>query len=267
MLLWALLALVFVRGAVSLVGGEAQPAARAPLAAAPSFPDAEAQAFAVDFARAYMSFSPGRQDWVALALEPYLAPSLPEDAGLRVPDQGESQVVEQATVARTRAIDRDRALVTVAATVSNRVVTTRYLTVPVARDSRGGLAVYDYPSLSPPPSRAHVDEPATDDLERSERDALEAVLARFFPVYLAGRSRELEYLLPPGASLRALGQRHRFVELDSLAREPGSARGRQRTVLAAVEARDAESGAQHLLRYRVGLELRERWYVRAINTV
>ena len=55
-----------------------------------------------------------------------------------------------------RRLDEGRALVTVAATVVGGSASTRYLTVPVARDARGGLVVYDLPSFSAPPARGQV---------------------------------------------------------------------------------------------------------------
>jgi hypothetical protein len=46
---------------------------------------------------------------------------------------------------------------------------------------------------------------------------------------------------------------------------PAGAAGAGRVVLAVVEVQDAESRARHVLRYRVGLERRDRWYVRDLN--
>jgi hypothetical protein len=267
-LLWAAVTIVLARGASSLLlpePGSAVAPRMAPAAAEERFPGSEGQAFAVGFARAYLTFTPGRQEWVALALKPYLSPSLAEDAGLRVPAEGRGQVVEEATVARVKRLDDRRALVTVAATVANQTVATRYLTVPIGRDARGGLAVYDYPSLSPPPMRAEIDEPAAEDLPRGEARAVQDVLERFFPVYFAGRGgeAELDYFLPAGRHLRTLEERYRFLGLESVSRPVGA--GGARVVLAAVEVQDAESRARHVLRYRVGLERRDRWYVRELD--
>ena len=55
----------------------------------------------------------------------------------------------------SRALDDSHALVTVAAAATGG---TQYLTVPVARDARGGLVVSDLPSLAAPPARASVAE-------------------------------------------------------------------------------------------------------------
>jgi hypothetical protein len=268
-LLWLAVAVVVLRGLASIAGQDRAGELRARPAVALAgerFPAAEAQAFAAGFARAYLTFAPGRQEWVSLALEPYVSPSLRDYAGLRVPEEGANQVVEQATVARVERLDDRHALITVAATVANETVTTRYLTVPVGRDGRGALAVYDYPSFGPPPMRAQIEEPAAEELPREEARAVEDVLERFFPVYYAGRGgeAELDYFLPPGRHLRTLEERYRFLGLESVSRPAGAA-GAARVVLAVVEVQDAESRARHVLRYRVGLERRDRWYVRDLN--
>ncbi len=263
--LWLVVGLVFVRGVAQIAGlGEASAPAREPARQSAEFPGSDARAFAASFARAYMSFSPGHQEWVELALQPYLAPELRADAGIEVPPSGNAQRVESVTPARSVRIDREHALVTVAVAVSNKVVTTRYLSVPVARDESGGLVVYDYPSLAPPPRRARVREAVTESLTGEVRRPVEGVLERFFPAYFAGRTRDLDYFLPAGTSMRALGERYAFLELVSVEQERGE-RGSERTVLASVSVRDRESDAEYLLRYRVSLELRERWYVRAIG--
>jgi hypothetical protein len=263
--LWGVVLLVLVRGAGDVVGGRQRDSVpTTPVATASSWPDDEARAFAADFARAYLTFAPEHPDYHALALRQFLASELQESAGLEIPESGPTQTVEQVTVARAEPIDGQRALVTVAATVANRTVTTRYLTVPVARDQRGGLAVYDYPSFAAPPTRADVEPEETERLDGRDQREIEDVLGRFFAAYLAGRGQDLPYFLPTGVSLGALDQRYELRELVSAA-QVGGAQGRRRTVLATLRARDAETNAVHVLRYRVGLERRDRWYVAAVN--
>ena len=266
--LWLAVALVFVRGIGSFVDDRAGAEPGRPVASTADrslADDAEAGAFAVSFARAYFTFSPGREEWIPVALRPYLAEGLRDDAGLEIPEEGPDQVVEQATVARTQAVDRSHALVTVATTVSNAVVTTRYLTVPVARDRTGGLAVYDYPSLAPPPARADVESPPVESVPAEERAAMEELLDEFFPVFFGGDTAALDYFLPAGTHMRALPERYAFRELRTVAQARGG-RGARRVALAVVQVEDRDSGATHVLRYRVTLERRERWYVAGVNS-
>jgi hypothetical protein len=257
--------LILVRGAGAVLAGGSQDAPPATRAVTSSpWPGDEARAFAADFARAYLTYSPEHPDYHALALRPFLASELQQSAGLQIPDTGPTQTVEQVAVATAEPLDTQRALVTVAATVANRTVTTRYLTVPVARDPRGALAVYDYPSFAAPPARADVDPEETERLDGREQREIEDVLSRFFAAYLAGREQDLPYFLPTGVSLGALDQRYELRELVSAA-QVGDGQGRRRTVLTTLRARDVETNAVHVLRYRVGLERRDRWYVAAVN--
>ena len=72
MVLWCVLALLLVRGAGDvLAGDEPPPAASGSRAAAASWPDDEARAFAVDFTRAYLSYSPRQPDRYARGVLPF----------------------------------------------------------------------------------------------------------------------------------------------------------------------------------------------------
>jgi hypothetical protein len=156
--------------------------------------------------------------------------------------------------------------VTVAATLASPGLTTRYLTVPVARDARGGLAVYDLPSFSAPPAQAQVEVSQGEPLVGVQRAEVEDVLSRFFGAFLAGRARDLEYFAPAGVHIGALAQPFELVGLDSIAQLGPAGRGRL-TVLATVRARDVQTRAVYPLRYRVRLVRTDRWYVAAVNTI
>ena len=149
-LLWCVLAVLLLRGAADLMAvQEPVPVAREVRAASPLWPDDEARAFAQDFARVYLSWSPRDPDGYARALVPFVAPEL-QSAVVPELRKGSAQTVEHVTVARTVRVDERRALITVAATVAAKEPVLRYLAVPVARDVRGGLLVYDLPSLVAP---------------------------------------------------------------------------------------------------------------------
>src|SRR5439155_20928833 len=97
-----------------------------------------------------------------------------------------------------------------------------------------------------------------------ERAEIEDVLTRFFRAFLAGRQGDLEYFVPAGVRIGAVGQPYELAGLDSVAQD-GPAAGRVRSVLVTVRARDPEAGAVYPLRYRVRLVRRDRWYVAAVN--
>jgi hypothetical protein len=264
--LWCVLALLLVRGAGDVLAGDRPPpAASGSRAAAASWPDDEARAFAVDFTRAYLSYSPRHPNRYARGVLPFVSPDVAGSVAPRFAKRDSRQVVQNAMVARTASVGDGRALVTVAATVVSREVSTRYLTVPVARGAGGGLTVYDLPSFSPPPARGRVERAELEPFAGAEGAEVQDVLARFFRAFLAGRSADLEYFVPAGVRIGALAQRYELAGLDSV-EQIGSGAGRTRSVLATVRARDPESRAVYALRYRVRLVRRDRWYVAAVNT-
>jgi conjugative transposon protein TcpC len=182
-----------------------------------------------------------------------------------VPQYGEDaprQAVGSASIARVTRIDDSHALLTVAVAATGG---TRYLAVPVARDARGGVVVSDLPSLTAPPARASVPAAPVEPLPPGERGPIEDVVSRFCRAYLAGDPGGLEYLVPAGTRIGALGQRHELVDVVSLALA-APPKGRVREVVATVRARDAATGASYGLRYRLELVREDRWLVAAVNT-
>jgi Conjugative transposon protein TcpC len=268
-LLWVILLFVAVRGVGDiLAGGErAVPAASIALPAAAGWPSDEARAFAINFARAYLTYSPRHPEYHKQAVEPMLAADLRANAAISVPQNGPTQTVDQAAVARTERLDGNRALLTVACVVFGKTVTTRYLTVPVARDGRGGLAVFDYPSFTSPPPAASVSADAKADEESltgPDAEPIESLLRRFFPVYLSGRGDQLSYFVATGAQVPPLEQNYEVVDLVSVSQE-GKQGGARRRVLAVVRARDHETDAVYTLRYRLSLSRGDRWLVSRIE--
>ncbi len=266
--LWLVVAILLLRGFADVMASD-QPTA-VPLArsdAQESFPDAGAEAYAAAFTRAWLEFDPRHPEFHAAALEPYLGPDVEESAGLDIPERGATQTVREVTIAGEQAIDDQRALVTVLATVATETVTTRYVSVPVGRSDDGrGYVVYDLPSFSPPPATAAIEAQETEELEERDQAEVEDTLARFFAAYLAGESDDLRPFIPPGVRLEAVGQRYELLELVSAAALEGRAEGDEHEVLATLRARDVETGAEYVLRYRVSIERRDRYLVTALNT-
>ena len=257
--LWFVVAVLLIRGAADMLERTAPAAAgEGPPAGGVAWPDDEARAFAVEFARVYLSYSPRDPELYAGAARAMAAPEIADSVAPEPGDKARGRVVGAATVARTVRLDGRHALITVAA--GGR----RYVTVPVARDAVGGLAVYDLPSFAPPPAAGAVEAATSETLSPPEREEIGDVLERFFGAFLAGDTRALAYYVPADVAMRALGRRHDFLDLVSLARTaPG--RGRSREVLATVRARDAASDAVYALRYRLRLVRRDRWLVAEVN--
>jgi hypothetical protein len=266
--LWALVLVLLVRGALDTFSGVAPAAGELVRAKQPpaEVGEREASAFAASFARAYLTFSPAHPERHAEALRPYSSTWLGEHAGLELPTGGGQQQVVDVEPARVIRVDRSQILVTVSVQLSPLRPAPIYLTVPVSGSATGALAVVDYPSFSAPPRRAALPEPHPRPLDDDARAQIEDLLRRFFPAYLSGHSDELAYFLPAGRTLEALRSPYTFVQLVSV--EAGAAkRAKQRVVLARIRVRDDQTRATYLLRYRVELKRGERWYVAAINTI
>jgi Conjugative transposon protein TcpC len=258
-ILWLTVAVLLIRGVADVVersapadGSQGSPARSV------AWPDDEARAFAVEFARVYLSYSPRNPDLYADAVRTMVAPELAASVAPQVDEHARERVVGAATVARTVRLDGRHALITVAAGGA------RYLAVPVARDAAGGLAVYDLPSFAPPPTRGAVTTTSLDALSGAEQAEIRDVLERFFGAFFAGDTRALEYYVPAGVAMSALGRRHEFMDLVSVARIAPS-HGRSRQVLATVRARDAANKAVYALRYRLRLVRGDRWLVTEVN--
>jgi hypothetical protein len=264
--LWCVVAILLLRGASDVMAvQEPAPVKREPQTVATGWPDDAARAFAVGFARAYLSHEPKRPGGYARALERFVAPELAASVLPQFDPDSPEQVVRDATVARAWRVDDGHALITVAATLEAERVSTRYLTVPVARDSDGGLVVSDLPSFAPPPELGRDAKAAElEPLTGAARAEVEDVLSRFFEAFLAGDSAQLEYLVPAGVRIAALEEPHELVAVSSIG-QLGAGDGRERTVLALVRARDAGTGVVYGLRYRLRLVRGDRWYVAAVN--
>jgi hypothetical protein len=268
-LVWCVIAVLLVRGASDVLARrEPERGARPERSAvARAWPDDAARAFAVQFAWAYLASSPRDRDGYARRLSEFATAELAAALLPQLVDRGPRQVVQAATVAGSELVDDRHALVTVAVRVAIAGrVSSRVLTVPVARDDAGGLVVYDLPSFAAPSSRAEAARPESQPLASADREEIENVLARFFRAYLAGAADDLTYLVPPGVRIGAAAGRFELASLVSVAEPvPASASGDERLVLAAVRARDEETRAVYALRYRVRLVRQDRWYVAQVN--
>ena len=258
--LWACVGLLLVRGVGDVLADTEPVATTAPIrTSAASFPDGDALAFATGFTRTYLTTDTSRRS----RLGSYFAnTSLSDQATPKASSRGPGAAVAEATVAREVPLGDSRALITVAALL--RDGRTRYLTVPVARDEHGGLAVYDLPSFSAPPVAGTAEAPATVPLSGPDGDAVADLTRRFLRVYLHGEDESaLAYFLAPDAHVAPLGTGLAVEAIEEVARLAASP-GRGTQLAATVLLRDRISGATFRQRYRLTVERRERWYVSEI---
>ena len=141
----------------------------------------------------------------------------------------------------------------------------RYVSVPIARDGWGGLAVTGLPSIVPPPSRAALVEDKLTPLSGESAEAISDLATRFIRSYVAGVGRaSLAYLLLPDTRVATMPPGLRVLSVDAIDQDVASLRPRRRAVVVSVRAGDADSGAIYPLAYRLTIERRDRWYVAAV---
>jgi hypothetical protein len=219
-------------------------------------PDRAAEAFAVLFVRRYLTWNASEPQADATALEPFLGPGLESDAGLVLPASGE-QHVEWAEAVQAREPQPLEQVYTVAAQTDTSGLL--YMTVPVWRTARGGLALGGYPAFvgapgaGPAQTQGHLREVA--------EPALATVVQRVLRNYLAASSSELEADLTDGARISLPSPPLSLVSMQHLVWAPGEG-----SVLATVQARDRR-GAQYTLAYELDVVRQQgRWEVSAVQT-
>lgn len=233
-------------------------------AAAQTFPDAEATALASRFTFALLTFSPGHRDDHLASLEGLASGVLRVDSVVTVPDAGPAQRVVSTSVAATRTLGQARGTVTIAALVRREgVVTTHYVSVPVARDTSGGLVVNDFPSFVSAPAAADISVPDDEPVPIADGPAIEALLTRFLREYLRGGTVAPEFLAPD-AKVVPLGHAYKLDDLVSIAQEDAST-GPLRRVLAIVKVQDRATTASYTLRYRFTVARRDRWLINRLE--
>ncbi len=232
---------------------------RAELSAAavrqPAPPDRAAEAYAVLFARRYLTWSAAEPQTSADALEPFLGSSLEPDAGLQLPASGE-QRVEWAEVVQARSLASGEHVYTVAAQTDTQALL--YMAVPVARAADGSLALAGYPAFvgapaaSPAQSARHLREVA--------EPALATVVQRALRNYLAASFSELAADLAGGARVSLPEQP---LSLESMQRLDWAPEGS--AVLATVQAQDGR-GVRYTLAYELDVVRDQgRWEVAAVQ--
>lgn len=217
--------------------------------------DRAAEGFASLFARRYLTWDSREPEAHRLALAPFLNSSMEAEAGLQPPESGQQQV-SWTQVVQSRELASGQHVYTVA--VQTDTAGLLYLTVDVARETDGQLALAGYPAFVGAPASTVAAIP--EHLREVEVPALKTVLARALRNYLAGSESELAADLSSGARVSLPGLK---LALESLLSLDWSTP--QRSVLATVRARD-ERGAQYTLGYELDvLANAGRWEVSAIQ--
>jgi len=255
----------YVLYAVSLAGLAASvrftiapPTPALPVAAEhqPAAPDPAAEAYAVLFARRYLTWNAGEPQANVHALEPFLGPGMETAAGLQLPANGE-QHVEWAEVVQARTPAPGEQVYTVAAQTDTAGLL--YLTVPVAQTLAGGLALAGYPAFVGAPAAEPAQLPAH--MREVSNPELATVVQRALRNYLAASSSELAADLSSGARVSLPSQP---LTLESVQRLDWAQEGS--AVVATVQAQDSR-GVRYALAYELDvLHEQGRWEISAVQT-
>lgn len=263
LVLWALIGLIFIRGLGAVAAGPQKPVSPAAArTAVAQFPDPDAEAFAVRFARAYQTWQPGDAARYSRTVGSFFSSDVRDRAAAGLPRKGPGQVVAQATVARSKDLGSGRALVTVASELTSGRWS--YLTVPVARDSAGGLDVFGLPALSAPPPVGSASALAPDPLTGADAGEIEALVQRFLAAYVSGQDPSgLAYLVAPGTAIPGMARGLALASVEQIGQLAWSVD--RMTVEVDVHVRDTASQASYPLAYRLDLRRTDRWYVTGVE--
>ncbi|HWW67484.1 MAG TPA: conjugal transfer protein [Solirubrobacterales bacterium] len=233
-------------------------AAAAPAVQVSRGADAPSEDFALQFARAYLSYdaaAPGERE---RALAPFLSTQLAGGAGF-TPAAG-SQRVLWAEVASDQPALAGGRVITVAASVSTQRLPL-YLAVTVRHQAGQPLALVGYPSLVGAPA---VDTRAAAPARSAVTEAaVLEVVDRVLRNYLAGAAPNLQADLTADAVVTLPTVALRVQNVDQVAWVAGPGSG---AVLATVTAADSRGNA-YTLTYELGIAYRERPYVDFIEVV
>jgi hypothetical protein len=220
--------------------------------------DAPSQDFALQFARAYLTYDAAHPAARTEALAPFMPAGLDANGGF-FPARGSQRVTWAEVASDQRALAGGR-VITIAAGVSTQQRPV-YLAVTVLHERGHPLALGAYPSfvgspvidtgLSPPPRVAVSDE------------AVVQVVDRVVHNYLAGAAPNLKADLTGDAVVTLPTVVLTVQSVNEVAWVAGPASG---AVLATVSAEDSR-GATYTLTYELGIAYRERPYVEYIEVI
>ena len=273
--LWVALLVIAFRGLTEIVfntasapaGGGTGPRT----AVGGQFPASLAEAYAAEFGRVYLSFSPQNQGQREQALAAFV-PAGVLAANPNLGWNGTGQLNLQAEqVAGITVRDPRHAVVTLLALVNGQLI---QLGVPVAASGGGGVVVSGEPAwLSAPPQISPPPTPAPRSSDPVAESQLMNELPAFFQAYASSDSATLNRYAVRGVSLTGLGGSVTFDSIGALVVPPGGTT-RQITVtviwqLPEQAAASANLGMASKLEVTYGMSVVDlqsgKWYVKEIG--
>jgi len=217
--LWTALLVIAFRGITAIVfSSSAAPAGGTGPETGGEFPVSLAEAYATEFGRVYLGFSPQNPG----QREQALAAFVPASVSAATPSLGWNGVgqlnLQSLQVAGITVQDSQHAVVTLLALVSGQLME---LGVPVAATG-SGLVVSAEPAWLPAPPQASP-PPAPRGSDQVAQSQLMNELPAFFRAYASGDSAALNGFLVHGASVTGLGGVVAFDQISALHVPPGGA--------------------------------------------
>ena len=265
--LWVALLTIAYRGVTAIItqpGASAASRAGSVGAVGRQFPITLAEAYASEFGRVYLNFSPATQ----AQREQELTAFLPAGIAAANPDlgwNGTGQMrLQSEQVAGIAVQDPEHAVVTLLATVNGQLME---LGVPIIA-SGGSVVVAGEPAWLPAPAQISPPPAAGGRSDPVAQAELMKQLPAFFQAYANGDSAALSRFAAPGSSLTGLGGTVAFGSIAGLDVPPGGAT-RQITVAVIWQVpSQASAGLAKLeMTYRMSVfDLQSgKWYVNEIS--
>jgi Conjugative transposon protein TcpC len=268
--LWTTLAVVAFRGITAIIFGTSPAPAGGTGAvnATGEFPVSLAEAYATEFGRVYLGFSPqslGQREQALASFVPPAVSAVNPSLGWNGIGQLNLQSLQ---VAGIRVQDQKHAVVTLLALLNGQLME---LGVPVAATA-SGLVVSGEPAWLPAPPRISP-PPAPRGSDRVAQSQLMNELPAFFQAYASGDGRALNRFLAHGASVAGLGGAVTFDSIGALHVPPGGA-SRQITVtviwqVPVTEQPGSTAGMTSKLEMTYGMSVVDlqsgKWYVKEIG--
>lgn len=252
--LWAALAVLLIRGAAATLAAPSSSKSETGGRSADAGPGQAAEAFAAGFARTFLE-APTPE-----ALAPYLAEGTHVPAGQAPSAEG---LVDQADVVGSARLGGGRWVLTVSCDLRDSRVLD--VAVPIVRQEAGGVAALGAPSIVAVPAAAGADTERPRPVAGAEGAAIEELVAKFLPEYVsAAATRELAYVLAPGASVVPLGGSVEYVSTGDV-EQLGDGEGPRRDLIVGARLGDT-GGAIYPASYRLRVVRRSgRWYVAGVE--
>lgn len=215
--LWTALLVIAFRGITAIIfSPSSAPAGGTRTGTGGEFPVSLAEAYATEFGRVYLGFSPQSQSQREQALAAFVPASLSAaDPSLGWNGIGQLNL-QSVQVAGIKVQDRQHAVVTLLALLNGQLME---LGVPVAATG-SGLVVSGEPAWLPAPPQASP-PPAPRGSDRVAQSQLMHELPAFFQAYASGDSAALNRFLAGGVSVAGLGGAVTFDQISALHVPPG----------------------------------------------